>query len=94
MAANHLSPAHRSLVGQVAAHTRWAQTTREERKAATAAATEGRRKSWERKADPDGRMTPDDLAEAVARLKKAHYSLMALRSAQARMGRGASGARP
>jgi hypothetical protein len=84
MAANRLLPAERSLVGQVAAHTRWAQTTRDERRAATAAATEGRKRSWEKKADPEGRMTPDELAEAVGRLKKAHYALMALRSAQAR----------
>ncbi|GAA2696326.1 hypothetical protein [Actinoplanes palleronii] len=90
MAANHLPPAQRSLVGSIAANTRWAQTTRAERQAATAAATEGRKKSWEQKADPEGRMTPDELAEAVTRLKKAHYSLMALRSAQARSGRRAA----
>jgi hypothetical protein len=90
MAANRLSPAHRSLVGKVAANTRWAQTTKDERRAATAPATEGRRRSWERKADPEGRMTPEELADAVERLKKAHYSRMALASAQARSSRKAA----
>lgn len=90
MAANHLSPAHRSLVGKVAAHTRWAQTTRDERRAATAAATKGREASWARKADPEGRMTPEELAEAVARMKSAHYARMALASAKARSSRKAA----
>lgn len=87
MAANHLPTSQRSLIGKAGIYTRWAKTTAEERRAATAAATEGRKKSWERQADPDGRMTPDELADAVERLKKAHYSLMALRSAQARTAR-------
>jgi hypothetical protein len=90
MAANHLSPKHRSLVGKTAAYTRWAGTTKDERRAATAAATEGRRKSWERKADPEGRMTPEELADAVDRLKKAHYARMQLASAQARTARRAA----
>jgi hypothetical protein len=88
----HLPPAHRSLIASVASNTRWAKTTVEERRAATAAATEARRKGWERKADPEGRMTPEELADAVARLKTAHYRLMALRSAQARSGRKAAAA--
>jgi hypothetical protein len=87
MSTAHLPAAHRSLIASVAANTRWARTTVDERRAATAAATEGRRKSWELKADPDGRMTPGELADAVARLKTAHYRLMALRSAQARSSR-------
>jgi hypothetical protein len=90
MAANHLPPAQRSLVGKAGAYTRWARMTKDERRAATAAATRGREKSWERKADPDGRMTPDELADAVTRLKKAHYARMQLASAQARTGRKAA----
>lgn len=86
----HLPPAHRSLIASVASNTRWAKTTADERRAATAPATEARNKGWELKADPDGRMTPAELAEAVARLKTAHYRLMALRSAQARTARRAA----
>jgi hypothetical protein len=86
----HLPPAQRSLISSIAANTRFAGMTADERRAATAPATEARRKSWEQKADPDGRMTPDELADAVARLKRAHYSLMALRSAQARSSRRAA----
>ncbi|MDP9799377.1 hypothetical protein J2S43_007889 [Catenuloplanes nepalensis] len=43
-------------------------------------------------ADPDGILTPDELAAAVDRLKKAHYRRMALRSAQARSGKGRTAA--
>jgi hypothetical protein len=90
MATNHLPSSQRSLIGKIGANTRWAKMTKDERRAATAAATKGREKSWERQADPEGRMTPAELIEAVARLKKAHYSLMALRSAQARASRKAA----
>ncbi|MEV6297812.1 hypothetical protein AB0M02_00225 [Actinoplanes sp. NPDC051861] len=62
----------------------------EARRAATAAATAGHRRKWERQADPDGVLPPDELEAAVDRLKKAHYALMALRSAQARAARKAS----
>jgi hypothetical protein len=86
----HLPPAHRSPIASVASNTRWARTTAADRRAATAPATEARRRSWEQKADPDGRMTPVELADAVARLKTAHYRLMALRSAQARTARKAA----
>lgn len=86
----HLPPAHRSLIASIAANTRFASMTADERRAATAPATEARQKSWEQKADPDGRMTPGELADAVARLKTAHYRLMALRSAQARSARKAA----
>lgn len=92
MAANHLPSSQRTLVGRAGAYTRWAGMTAEERKAATAPATRGREKSWERKADPEGRMTPEELADAVTRLKKAHYARMQLASAQARSGRKAAAA--
>jgi hypothetical protein len=90
MAANHLSTKHRSLIGKAVAFTRWAGTTKDERRAATSAATKGREASWARKADPEGRMTPEELAEAVERMKKAHYARMQLASAQARTGRKAT----
>jgi hypothetical protein len=85
----HLPPAQRSLISSRAANIRFAGMTADERSAATAPAREARKKSWEKKADPEGRMTPRELADAVARLKTAHYRLMQLRSAQARTGRKA-----
>lgn len=87
MSTTHLPPAQRSLIASRAANIRFAGMTASERRAATAAATAARTRSWEKKADPEGRMTPSELADAVARLKRAHYSLMALRSAQSRSSR-------
>ncbi|GIE46402.1 hypothetical protein [Actinoplanes lobatus] len=86
----HLPPGQRKLIASIAANTRFAGMTADDRRAATAPAREARKKSWERKADPEGRMTPDELADAVVRLKKAHYARMQLASAQARTGRKAA----
>jgi hypothetical protein len=87
MGTNHLPPKHRSLIGKVGANIRWAKTTKDERRAATAPATAAREAGWARKADPEGRMTAAELADAVDRLKKAHYARMQLASARARIAR-------
>lgn len=88
MSTANLPPAHRSLIASHASLTRWAGVNSPEaRRAATAPATAGRRRKWELQADPDGVLPPDELDAAVDRLKKAHFRLMALRSAQARAGR-------
>ncbi|WP_306839821.1 hypothetical protein [Catenuloplanes nepalensis] len=87
------TPAQRQLVAGVAALTRWSRiTSPEDRTAATAAARRAASRKWELQADPDGILTPDELAAAVDRLKKAHYRRMALRSAQARSGKGRTAA--
>ena len=91
MPTTNLPASQRSLIASVAANTRWSRVNSpEDRRAATAPAAAAREKSWARKADPDGVLSPDELAAAVARLKKAHYRLMQLRSAQARAGRRAA----
>lgn len=83
-----LSPAQRKLAGTIGAHTRWSRAnTPEARRAGTEAARAGRQRSWERQADPDGTLSPAELAAAVDRLKKAHQASMTLASAQARSGR-------
>ena len=80
-----LPPAQRSLIAARAANLRWAHVNSPDaRRAAVAASRAARQRNWERQADPDGVLPPDELAAAVERIKKAHYSLMALRSAQAR----------
>lgn len=80
-----LSPSQRSLAGAIGSLTRWSRiTSPEARRAATAAAQAGRRRAWERKADPDGVLPPAELDLAVERLKKAHMQTMALKSAQKR----------
>lgn len=87
MPTTNLPPAHRSLIASVAANTRWSRlNSPEARRAATAAASEGRRRKWEMQADPDGLLSPAELDAAVGRLKTAHFRLMALRSAQSRAG--------
>lgn len=83
-----LSPAQRQLAASIGSLTNWSRlTSPEARRAATAPARAARDRSWERQADPDGALPPDELAAAVARLKKAHFRRMALASARARAGR-------
>lgn len=85
MSTANLPPAHRSLIASRASLTRWAKVNSPEaRRAATAPAQAGRRKKWELKVDPEGVLSPAELEAAVERLQKAHYQLMALRSAQVR----------
>lgn len=81
----HLPPAQRSLAAAVGSLTNWSRkTSPAAREAAMAPVQIGLARSWERKADPEGVLPPDELALAVARIKKAHYRLMALKSAQKR----------
>ncbi|WP_106316700.1 hypothetical protein [Actinoplanes italicus] len=61
-----------------------------ERRQATEKASKGQRRKWEQQVDPDGVLSPEELAAGVERLKKAHFALMSLRSAQARAARKAS----
>jgi hypothetical protein len=86
-----LPAAQRSLIAARAANTRWARVNSPEaRRQATDRASQGQRRKWERQVDPDGVMSPDELAAGVERLKKAHQQLMSLRSAQARAARKTS----
>jgi hypothetical protein len=83
-----LSPAQRSLAAGIGSLTKWSRlTSPEARRAATAKARATREKSWETQADPDGVLSPTELAAAVERLKRAHYARMTLASAQARSAR-------
>ena len=82
------SPAQRQLAASIGSLTRWSRvTSREARTAALAPARTARQRQWERQADPDGVLGPEELAAAVQRLKTAHYRRMALASAKARSGR-------
>lgn len=88
MTTANLPPAHRKLIASRASLTRWAGVNSPEaRRAALAPAQAGRRRKWEEKADPDGVLPPDELELAVERVKKAHFRLMQLRSAQVRAAR-------
>ncbi|MDG4832384.1 hypothetical protein O7627_24195 [Solwaraspora sp. WMMD1047] len=68
--------------------TRWSQvTSKTDRRAQLDAANAALRSKWERLADPDGVLPPDELAAAVGRLKSAHFRRMSLASAESRRGR-------
>ena len=82
----------RSLHASIAAHASWAQTA--SRRARTAPARRAMDERFERLVDPDGVMTPADRAAAVENARQAHYRRMALRSAQARRARKATGTAP
>lgn len=72
----------RVLVARIAAAERWARTT--DRAAATAPARRGLAAKFEREADPDGLLAPDERARCADLLMRAHMLRMARRSAQAR----------
>lgn len=85
MAANHLLPEERALLGRIAAHTKWA--TEPDRRAATAPARKASLDRFERQVDPEGVLTPEERAIRAAHARKAHFGRMALLSAQARRAR-------
>lgn len=78
MAAQHM------VNGRIGALTRWAKTTSTERTQQTEAARAGLLARFEREADPEGRMSEADRAEAGERLRRAHMTRMAKASAAAR----------
>lgn len=77
-----LTPAERKLRAQLAAHTSWANTR--DRTARTAAGTKAMLDKFERQVDPDGTLDPAERALRAASARKAHFSRLALKSAQAR----------
>lgn len=80
-----LSPAQRSLMSQVGNHTRWSRAaSKAARKAGTAPARASLHQQWAAEADPDGTLTPDELAEAISQRQKAHMARMTLLSARSR----------
>jgi hypothetical protein len=58
---------------RAAARQRWAALTPEQRSVRTARGRYAADTRWERQADPDGSMSPDERAVAGARLRDAHY---------------------
>ena len=81
------SPEVRALRARIAAAERWGRTA--DRQAATAPARRGMRAKFEREADPDGVLPPDERERRVDHLMHAHMLQMALASAKARSRRAA-----
>lgn len=74
--------ADRSLMGQIAAHTSWAET--EDPTERTRPGREAFQASFERKVDPEGKLPPAERARRAEHARKAHYLQMSLKSAQVR----------
>lgn len=75
-----LTPSERSLRGQIAAHTSWANTS--DRTARTANARKGLEDKFLAEADGD--------PVRAEHYRRAYYARLALKSAQARRNRGAA----
>ena len=80
-----LTPTERSLRGQLAAHTSWANT--ENRAGRTANARKAMLDKFERQVDPNGTLTPAERAQRAEHARKAYFKRLALKSAQARRNR-------
>lgn len=76
-----LSPSERILRAKLAAHTKWATTDPVEGTAAARAAFLDR---FEDQVDPDRVLDPVERARRAASARKAYFTRLALKSAQAR----------
>jgi hypothetical protein len=74
--------ADRSLIARLAAHESWARTT--DPSARTEPARRALLDRFEREVDPDGVLPPDERTRRAAHARKAYFTRLALRSAQAR----------
>lgn len=81
-----LTPAQKSLRGQIAAHQSWAHTAN--RSARTAKARQAALDRFEREVDPDGELSPAERAKRAENARKAYFARLALKSARARSRRG------
>lgn len=72
----------RQLRGSIGAHESWARTP--DRSARTQPARDAFNARFERQADPDGRLLPEERARRAEHLRKAYYARLALAGLQAR----------
>lgn len=78
------APEHR-LASAIGGLNRWSRVnSTPARTAALAPARAGMRAKLAREADPDGVLPPEELEQAIARLKSAHMRRMSLASAKKR----------
>jgi len=81
------TPAQRQLAASIGSLTRWSRVHgASARRAQTDPARAAVARKWEQKAIDAGAVTPEEIAEAADRLRRAHYRRMALASAAARRG--------
>jgi hypothetical protein len=78
-------PSLRVLAAQAAAAHRWGRSgSTEDRARATQPARDGLRARFEREADPDGRLTPDERAARADQLMHAHMLSMSIKAKASR----------
>ncbi|MGY2093247.1 hypothetical protein [Nocardia gipuzkoensis] len=82
------TPVERTLQARIAAHESWAKTS--DRAARTAKARAAMASKFDRIVDPDGLLSPEERAYRADQARKAHYTRLALKSAQVRRRRGGS----
>lgn len=75
-------PAERSLIARLAVYESWARC--EDRSARGVPGQNALRARFEREVDPDGVLPPVELAKRADAARKAHFTRLALKSAQAR----------
>ncbi|MFD4432892.1 hypothetical protein [Nocardia sp. NPDC058497] len=76
------TPSERTLQARIAAHESWARTP--DRAARTAKARSAMESKFDRIVDPDGLLSPEERAYRSGQARKAHYTRLALKSAQSR----------
>ncbi|UAK35343.1 hypothetical protein K8O92_00200 [Nocardia asteroides] len=74
------------MQARIAAHESWAKTS--DRAARTAKARAAMASKFDRIVDPDGLLSPEERAYRADQARKAHYTRLALKSAQVRRRRG------
>jgi hypothetical protein len=77
-----VTPEERKARAKLGAHISWANTT--DPAARTAAARKAAEERFEKQADPDGILPPEERARRAAHLRKAFYARNQLKSATAR----------
>jgi hypothetical protein len=77
-----MTPRERVLRARVAAHVSWAKTA--DPAARTAPARKAALDRFERQVDPDGTLKPAERARRAEYVRKAYFTALALKSAQAR----------
>ncbi|WP_327066764.1 hypothetical protein [Kitasatospora sp. NBC_01302] len=85
-----MDPTERTLRAKLAAHVSWANTPDPASRTAKARAAQLTR--FEREVDPDNQLSDEERTRRAEHAKKAYYTRLALRSAQARrINRGLQG---
>jgi hypothetical protein len=77
-----LPRSERILRSRIGAHASWAGTA--DRSARTAPARKALNDKFDREVDPDGQLTPAERARRAESARKAYFTRLALKSAQAR----------